>query len=73
MQSNNSTYLVNSHMNRCIEKGIGRRIVPVPFALLIELRFGQMARHAGHDNVATTPWRAKVKGKRVVLDVLVAC
>ena len=37
-----------------------------------KIHVGQMASDTGHGNRASPPWLAKVKVKRIILDILVA-
>ena len=64
------THLINVIYDWSLEQSLCRTRIPFPVfsskVLLIE-----MAKHACHDNIALTPWRAKVEIELVILDVLV--
>lgn len=66
------THLFDFHAYRCIEKCIWWRMAPIAFILIGEFRGRQMTRYAGHEHIASSPGRTKVKSECVVLDVLVA-
>lgn len=66
------TNILDFHLNRGIEQRFWGRVVPTSFVLVVKFGGCQMARYAGHEHLAITPWRSKVKCKSVVFDVLVA-
>jgi hypothetical protein len=66
------TNILDFHLNRGIEQRFWGRVVPTSFVLVVKFGGCQMARYAGHEHLAITPWRPKVKCKSVVFDVLVA-
>jgi hypothetical protein len=63
-------YLVNARHDWRAEQRYRRRRVPV-FVLAREGALGEVTGDGGHGDIAGTPRLAKVKVKRVVLDILV--
>jgi hypothetical protein len=66
------TNVFDFHTNGSVKKCLRRRIVPISFVLIVELGCCQMSRHAGHEHIASSPWRTKIEREGIVLDELVS-
>lgn len=67
-----NTYIRDCGQYGSIEQTFRGRVLPL-LEVCGKLHGSEMAFYGRHCYRAGSPWRAKVKVKRVVLDILVAC